>query len=84
MAWADAMVRMRRRRRITSVDRRLADRRVFPALDVTRSGTRKEELLVNEEELKRMWVLRRFIQRQHRAPDEACFVEDLAPSGNVF
>jgi len=43
------------------LDRRLADRRVFPSLDVTRSGTRKEELLVKEDEMKRMWLLRRVL-----------------------
>ncbi len=43
------------------LDRRLADRRVFPSLDVTRSGTRKEELLVTDEEMKRMWLLRRVL-----------------------
>ncbi len=43
------------------LDRRLADRRVYPALDVTRSGTRKEELLLDPEEQKRMWVLRRIL-----------------------
>ncbi|MCK6440883.1 MAG: transcription termination factor Rho, partial [Planctomycetes bacterium] len=43
------------------LDRRLADRRVYPALDVTRSGTRKEELLLDPEELKRVWLLRRVL-----------------------
>jgi transcription termination factor Rho len=43
------------------LDRRLADRRVYPAIDVTRSGTRKEELLLDPEEQKRMWVLRRIL-----------------------
>ncbi len=43
------------------LDRRLADRRVYPALDVTRSGTRKEELLLDPDEQKRMWVLRRIL-----------------------
>jgi transcription termination factor Rho len=43
------------------LDRRLADRRVYPAIDVTRSGTRKEELLLDAEEQKRMWVLRRIL-----------------------
>ncbi len=43
------------------LDRRLADRRVFPALDVTSSGTRKEELLLDPEEMKRMWLLRRVL-----------------------
>ena len=43
------------------LDRRLADRRVYPAIDVTRSGTRKEELLLDPDEQKRMWVLRRIL-----------------------
>ena len=41
------------------LDRRLADRRVFPAFDVTKSGTRKEELLTDPDELKVTWMLRR-------------------------
>ena len=42
-----------------NLDRLLADRRVFPAIDVTRSGTRREELIVDAEELDYMWYLRR-------------------------
>jgi transcription termination factor Rho len=43
------------------LDRRLADRRTYPAIDVTRSGTRKEELLLDPDEQKRIWVLRRIL-----------------------
>ena len=43
------------------LDRKLADRRVFPAIDITRSGTRKEELLLTEEELNKVWILRKVI-----------------------
>ncbi|SDE96289.1 transcription termination factor Rho [Rhodospira trueperi] len=43
------------------LDRKLADRRVFPAIDITRSGTRKEELLVPKSTLSKMWVLRRIL-----------------------
>ncbi|MEN9980051.1 MAG: transcription termination factor Rho, partial [candidate division WOR-3 bacterium] len=43
------------------LDRRLADRRIFPAIDLQRSGTRKEELLLNEFELNRIWVLRKLL-----------------------
>ena len=43
------------------LDRRLADRRIFPAIDITKSGTRKEELLMDEETLSRMWVLRKIL-----------------------
>jgi len=41
--------------------RELADRRIFPSFDLTRSGTRKEELLLHQEELKRIWVLRKVL-----------------------
>jgi transcription termination factor Rho len=43
------------------LDRRLVERRVWPAIDINRSGTRREELLLNEEELRLMWVLRRVL-----------------------
>ncbi|MBM3301331.1 MAG: transcription termination factor Rho, partial [Deltaproteobacteria bacterium] len=44
------------------LDRRLADRRIFPAIDINRSGTRKEELLMNKEDLNRIWILRKVLQ----------------------
>ncbi|PJK30579.1 transcription termination factor Rho [Minwuia thermotolerans] len=44
------------------LDRKLADKRTFPAIDITRSGTRKEELLVDKSTLTKMWVLRRILQ----------------------
>jgi len=43
------------------LDRRLADRRIYPAIDVNRSGTRKEELLLHPEELERIWALRKVL-----------------------
>ncbi|MDR2351396.1 MAG: transcription termination factor Rho [Endomicrobium sp.] len=43
------------------LDRKLADRRVFPAIDLLRSGTRKEELLLNENEKNKMWILRKWM-----------------------
>jgi len=43
------------------LDRRLSDRRIFPAIDINRSGTRKEELLLSAEELNRVWILRKFL-----------------------
>ncbi|MEM1400374.1 MAG: transcription termination factor Rho, partial [Pseudomonadota bacterium] len=43
------------------LDRKLADRRTFPAIDVAKSGTRKEELLVDRGTLSKMWVLRRIL-----------------------
>lgn len=43
------------------LDRRLVDKRVWPAIDVNRSGTRREELLMDPEELRRVWILRRVL-----------------------
>ena len=43
------------------LDRKLADRRVFPAIDINRSGTRKEELLLEESDLNRIWILRKLL-----------------------
>ncbi|MCD4652366.1 transcription termination factor Rho [bacterium] len=43
------------------LDRRLVDRRVFPAIDIKRSGTRKEELLLDPEMLQRVWILRKLL-----------------------
>ena len=43
------------------LDRKLADKRTFPAIDITKSGTRKEELLVDRADLAKMWVLRRIL-----------------------
>jgi len=43
------------------LDRKLSDKRIYPAIDVTKSGTRKEDLLVGKEELSKMWILRRIL-----------------------
>jgi len=43
------------------LDRKLSDKRIFPAIDINRSGTRKEELLMPPELLQRVWILRKFL-----------------------
>ena len=43
------------------LDRRLAERRIFPAMDIQRSGTRREELLLDEDTVKQVWLLRRMV-----------------------
>ena len=43
------------------LDRKLVDKRVFPAIDINKSGTRKEELLMPKEELTRVWILRKVL-----------------------
>ena len=47
------------------LDRKIADRRVFPAFDLVRSGTRKEELLIPKQNLNRVWILRRLLQEMN-------------------
>lgn len=43
------------------LDRKLSDRRVFPSIDINRSGTRKEELLLEQGDLNRIWILRKLL-----------------------
>jgi transcription termination factor Rho len=43
------------------LDRRLSDRRIFPAMDINRSGTRKEELLLSSDQLNKVWIMRKFL-----------------------
>ncbi len=43
------------------LDRRLSDKRVFPAVDIFKSGTRKEELLIDKKDLEKIWILRKFL-----------------------
>src|SRR3712207_7470246 len=45
------------------LDRKVSDKRIFPSLDVGKSGTRKEELLVDQATLSKMWVLRRILMQ---------------------
>jgi transcription termination factor Rho len=43
------------------LDRKISDKRIFPAIDITKSGTRKEELLVDRASLSKIWMLRRIV-----------------------
>ena len=73
------------------LDRKLVERRVFPSIDIHKSGTRKEELLVDEWELKRIWVLRKvlsslsaveamelLLERLEKAPTNREFLEAMS------
>jgi len=44
------------------LDRRITEKRIFPAININRSGTRREELLTSPDELQKMWILRRLLQ----------------------
>ncbi|MFH1690684.1 MAG: transcription termination factor Rho [Candidatus Eisenbacteria bacterium] len=46
------------------LDRRLTDRRIYPSIDILKSGTRKEELLLTAETISRLWILRKFVSEQ--------------------
>jgi transcription termination factor Rho len=56
------------------LDRRIAERRTFPAINIRRSGTRREELLMSEDELQRVWILRKLL---HAMEDDIAAVEFL-------
>ncbi|HSQ35740.1 MAG TPA: transcription termination factor Rho [Candidatus Binatia bacterium] len=61
-----------------NLDRRLADKRVFPAIDLFSSGTRKEELLIEREELSKIWVLRKVLSQMSEVEAMELLVEKLS------
>ena len=69
-----------------NLDRKLADKRVFPAIDLNRSGTRKEELLLGRKELDRTWVLRKVLNSLSSVEAMELLVERMArtASNEVF
>jgi transcription termination factor Rho len=62
------------------LDRRLSDRRVFPALDLYKSGTRKEELVLTEYELNRLWILRKFLSEMNTIEQMEFLIEKMKRS----
>ncbi len=73
-----------------NLDRKLAERRLFPAINIKKSGTRKEELLLSEEELAKIWVLRKvlapmedieitemILQQMKKSKDNAAFLSNM-------
>jgi len=64
------------------MDRKLADKRTFPAIDITKSGTRKEDLLVEKETLSKMWVLRRILDPMGTADGMDFLLDKLKFSKN--
>ena len=57
------------------LDRKLSDRRVYPAFDIIKSGTRKEELLLGRKELGRMWILRKLLNDM-KVDEAMSFMQD--------
>jgi len=64
------------------LERKLADRRVFPAIDINRSGTRKEELLLPQESLNRIWLLRKVLQPLNTIDAMEFLLEKLRETDN--
>ena len=64
------------------LDRKIADRRVFPAIDINRSGTRREELLFNQEELNRVYLLRNFLSDMPEAEAVEFLLKQMSRSKN--
>ena len=64
------------------LDRKLVDRRIFPAIDINKSGTRKEELLIDEEELSKIWVLRKVIAAMSPTESMELLVEKMKATKN--
>ena len=64
------------------LDRKLTDKRLFPTIDITRSGTRKEELLVDKATLTKMWVLRRVLMQMGMTDGMEFLLDKLRMSKN--
>ena len=64
------------------LDRKLSDKRTFPTIDITKSGTRKEELLVNKATLSKMWVLRRILSQMGTVDAMEFLLDKLKVSKN--
>ncbi len=62
------------------LDRKLSDKRVFPAIDITRSGTRKEEMLVEKDTLQKMWMLRRLLMQMGSVEAMEFLIDKLGKS----
>jgi transcription termination factor Rho len=65
-----------------ALDRRLADKRVFPAIDIKKSGTRKEELLLDEETLNRVWILRKLLSSLNTVDSLEFLLDKMSGTAN--
>jgi len=64
------------------LDRRLADKRTYPAMDINRSGTRKEDLLLDPSQLQRIWLLRRVLSSMNTVDSMEFLLEKMAETEN--
>jgi transcription termination factor Rho len=61
-----------------NLDRRLVDKRLFPAIDINRSATRKEELLIEDKDLNRIWVLRKVLSQLNEVEAMELLMEKMS------
>ena len=61
-----------------NLDRWLVDKRIFPAIDISRSGTRKEELLIEELDLNRIWILRKVLSQMNEVEAVELLIDKLS------
>jgi transcription termination factor Rho len=64
------------------LDRKLAEKRIWPAIDIKRSSTRKEELLLSPDELETTWALRRFLSGMESTDAAERLIEQIRKSKN--
>ena len=64
------------------LDRRLVERRIFPAIDIWKSGTRKEELLLTEEEQQKLWILRKVLHPMDEIEVMELLIEKMKATKN--
>ncbi|HID40303.1 MAG TPA: transcription termination factor Rho [Calditrichaeota bacterium] len=62
------------------LDRRLSDRRIYPSIDINKSGTRKEELLLSREELSRIWILRKLLNEMNIIESMEFMIDKMSES----
>jgi transcription termination factor Rho len=65
-----------------NLDRKLSDRRLFPAINIKRSGTRKEEMLLTDEEMQKIWILRKVINSMEDTEIIELLIERMKKSKN--
>ena len=64
------------------LDRKSAEKRIYPAINVRRSGTRREDLLTAEDELQRMWILRKLLAEMEDGPATEFLIDKLGSTGS--
>ena len=64
------------------LDRRLSEKRIFPAIDLNRSGTRREDLLMDQEEMEAIWAMRRAMSNMQNQDITETIIDNLAHTSN--